>query len=116
MNNFYGKFKDILACIHIKRNTVQGWGWSGWTPHRRGFEWMMGWIIDVTLYTHIDQQRWECSRLSPDMEAKIIYFTVNGRPEQAEFPTDCPAQDIKGKDCLKWYISSSLTTIVYFFF
>uniref|UniRef100_A0A8C2GRJ4 Phosphodiesterase n=1 Tax=Cyprinus carpio TaxID=7962 RepID=A0A8C2GRJ4_CYPCA len=29
------------------------------------------------------------------MEAKIIYFTVNGRPEQAEFPTDCPAQDIK---------------------
>lgn len=32
------------------------------------------------------------------METKIIYFTVNGRPEQAEFPIDCPAQDIKGKD------------------
>ncbi|XP_053482525.1 high affinity cGMP-specific 3',5'-cyclic phosphodiesterase 9A [Ictalurus furcatus] len=29
------------------------------------------------------------------METKIIYFTVNGRPEQAEFPIDCPAQDVK---------------------
>ncbi|MCJ8732479.1 hypothetical protein PDJAM_G00211810 [Pangasius djambal] len=29
------------------------------------------------------------------MESKIIYFTVNGRPEQAEFPIDCPAQDVK---------------------
>ncbi|XP_049341003.1 high affinity cGMP-specific 3',5'-cyclic phosphodiesterase 9A isoform X2 [Astyanax mexicanus] len=29
------------------------------------------------------------------MESKIIYFTVNGRPEQAEFPVDCPAQDVK---------------------
>ncbi|CAL8240747.1 unnamed protein product [Merluccius merluccius] len=31
------------------------------------------------------------------MATKIIYFTVNGRPEQAEFPLDCPAQDVKGK-------------------
>nr|XP_020462275.1 high affinity cGMP-specific 3',5'-cyclic phosphodiesterase 9A-like isoform X1 [Monopterus albus] len=30
------------------------------------------------------------------METKIIYFTMNGRPEQAEFPLDCPAQDVKG--------------------
>ncbi|KAJ0005731.1 hypothetical protein NQD34_015625 [Periophthalmus magnuspinnatus] len=30
-----------------------------------------------------------------DMDTKIIYFTVNGRPEQAEFPVDCPAQDLK---------------------
>ncbi|XP_042074510.1 high affinity cGMP-specific 3',5'-cyclic phosphodiesterase 9A isoform X1 [Haplochromis burtoni] len=29
------------------------------------------------------------------METKVIYFTVNGRPEQAEFPVDCPAQDVK---------------------
>ncbi|KAI2660794.1 High affinity cGMP-specific 3',5'-cyclic phosphodiesterase 9A [Labeo rohita] len=29
------------------------------------------------------------------MATKIIYFTVNGRPEQAEFPVDCPAQDVK---------------------
>ncbi|XP_030613946.1 high affinity cGMP-specific 3',5'-cyclic phosphodiesterase 9A [Archocentrus centrarchus] len=29
------------------------------------------------------------------MEAKVIYFTVNGRPEQAEFPVNCPAQDVK---------------------
>ncbi|XP_029315174.1 high affinity cGMP-specific 3',5'-cyclic phosphodiesterase 9A [Cottoperca gobio] len=29
------------------------------------------------------------------MATKIIFFTVNGRPEQAEFPVDCPAQDIK---------------------
>ncbi|XP_076857261.1 uncharacterized protein LOC143511542 [Brachyhypopomus gauderio] len=29
------------------------------------------------------------------MDTKIIYFTVNGRPEQAEFPVDCPAQDVK---------------------
>ncbi|KAM9347689.1 high affinity cGMP-specific 3',5'-cyclic phosphodiesterase 9A [Symphorus nematophorus] len=29
------------------------------------------------------------------MATKIIYFTVNGRPEQAEFPPDCPAQDVK---------------------
>lgn len=31
-----------------------------------------------------------------EMGTKIIYFTVNGRPEQAEFPLDCPAQDVKG--------------------
>ncbi|KAJ3591884.1 hypothetical protein NHX12_007015 [Muraenolepis orangiensis] len=29
------------------------------------------------------------------MALKIIYFTVNGRPEKAEFPVDCPAQDVK---------------------
>ncbi|XP_015252029.1 PREDICTED: high affinity cGMP-specific 3',5'-cyclic phosphodiesterase 9A-like [Cyprinodon variegatus] len=29
------------------------------------------------------------------MASKIIYFTVNGVPERAEFPEDCPAQDIK---------------------
>nr|XP_015810518.2 high affinity cGMP-specific 3',5'-cyclic phosphodiesterase 9A [Nothobranchius furzeri] len=29
------------------------------------------------------------------METKRIYFTVNGIPEQAEFPADCPAQDVK---------------------
>ncbi|KAM3607943.1 uncharacterized protein V6R79_016685 [Siganus canaliculatus] len=29
------------------------------------------------------------------MATKIIFFTVNGRPEQAEFPVDCPAQDVK---------------------
>lgn len=42
-----------------------------------------------------------------DMATKIIYFTVNGRPEQAEFPVDCPAQDVKGRSrqlgsCLKF--------------
>ncbi|XP_069791017.1 high affinity cGMP-specific 3',5'-cyclic phosphodiesterase 9A [Narcine bancroftii] len=26
---------------------------------------------------------------------KIIYFVVDGRPEQAEFPSDCPTQDVK---------------------
>ncbi|XP_058890094.1 high affinity cGMP-specific 3',5'-cyclic phosphodiesterase 9A isoform X1 [Acipenser ruthenus] len=29
------------------------------------------------------------------MTSKVIYVTVNGRPEQAEFPADCPAQDVK---------------------
>ncbi|XP_078118983.1 high affinity cGMP-specific 3',5'-cyclic phosphodiesterase 9A [Sander vitreus] len=29
------------------------------------------------------------------MATKIIYFTVNGRPERAEFPVDCPVQDVK---------------------
>ncbi|XP_066544598.1 high affinity cGMP-specific 3',5'-cyclic phosphodiesterase 9A [Amia ocellicauda] len=29
------------------------------------------------------------------MATKMIYFTVNGRPEQAEFREDCPAQDVK---------------------
>lgn len=48
------------------------------------------------------------------MATKIIYFTVNGRPEQAEFPIDCPAQDVKGKDCLTRYISFSLTGTLYF--
>lgn len=33
----------------------------------------------------------------PNMETKIIYFTVNGKPEQAEFLVDCPAQDVKGR-------------------
>lgn len=31
------------------------------------------------------------------METKVIYFTVNGTPEQAEFPVDCPDQDVKGQ-------------------
>ncbi|XP_056903884.1 high affinity cGMP-specific 3',5'-cyclic phosphodiesterase 9A isoform X1 [Takifugu flavidus] len=30
-----------------------------------------------------------------DMATKTIYFTVNGRPEQAEFPVDCPSLDVK---------------------
>lgn len=35
------------------------------------------------------------------MATKTIYFTVNGRAEQAEFPVDCPPLDVKGKDwCL----------------
>ncbi|MGH0130726.1 UNVERIFIED_CONTAM: hypothetical protein FKN15_043152 [Acipenser sinensis] len=29
------------------------------------------------------------------MTSEVIYFTVNGRPEQAEFTADCPAQDVK---------------------
>ncbi|CAN9498070.1 unnamed protein product [Ophioblennius macclurei] len=29
------------------------------------------------------------------MATTIIHFTVNGRAEQAEFPLDCPAQDVK---------------------
>ncbi|XP_061092655.1 high affinity cGMP-specific 3',5'-cyclic phosphodiesterase 9A isoform X3 [Conger conger] len=29
------------------------------------------------------------------MATRIIYFTVNGRPEKAEFLPDCPAQDVK---------------------
>eukprot|EP00063_Salmo_salar_P054306 XP_014029141.1 PREDICTED: high affinity cGMP-specific 3',5'-cyclic phosphodiesterase 9A-like isoform X3 [Salmo salar] len=45
--------------------------------------------------------------LKTDMATKIIYFTVNGRPEQAEFPVDCPAQDVKAEagphDILKLY-------------
>ncbi len=40
---------------------------------------------------------------------------MNGRPEQAEFPIDCPAQDVKGKDCLNIYISSNQNCIDYFF-
>lgn len=30
------------------------------------------------------------------MGTKVIYFTVNGIPEQAEFPVNCPDQDVKG--------------------
>ncbi|KAM4731337.1 LOW QUALITY PROTEIN: high affinity cGMP-specific 3',5'-cyclic phosphodiesterase 9A [Anableps anableps] len=41
------------------------------------------------------------------MASKIIYFTVNGIPERAEFPGDCPAQDVKAEagphDILKLY-------------
>lgn len=37
------------------------------------------------------------------MATKIIYFTVNGRPEQAEFPLDCPAQDVKGRSRKQGY-------------
>ncbi|XP_035988543.1 high affinity cGMP-specific 3',5'-cyclic phosphodiesterase 9A [Fundulus heteroclitus] len=29
------------------------------------------------------------------MASKIIFFTVNGIPERAEFPADCPAQEVK---------------------
>lgn len=41
------------------------------------------------------------------MATKTIYFTVNGRPEQAEFPVDCPPLDIKGKD---WWLGSQLSS------
>lgn len=41
------------------------------------------------------------------MATKTIYFMVNGRPEQAEFPVDCPPLDIKGRDwCLGWQLCS----------
>lgn len=54
-------------------------------------------------------QRYHWLRIH-DMATKIIYFTVNGRPEQAEFPVDCPAQDVKGRSrpCfifrLQWFL------------
>ena len=31
------------------------------------------------------------------MSTKVIYFLVDDRPEQAEFRSDFPADDIKGK-------------------
>lgn len=31
------------------------------------------------------------------MTTKIIYFTVNGKLERAEFEADCSAADVKGK-------------------
>lgn len=43
-----------------------------------------------------------------DMGTKIIYFTVNGRPEQAEFPVDCPAQSLKGRRTVLIFKSTSL--------
>lgn len=30
------------------------------------------------------------------MTTKVVYFTVGGKPEQAEFSSDFPADDIKG--------------------
>ncbi|XP_038125252.1 high affinity cGMP-specific 3',5'-cyclic phosphodiesterase 9A [Cyprinodon tularosa] len=42
----------------------------------------------------ISSQSRSCSS-AHNMASKIIYFTVNGVPERAEFPEDCPAQDIK---------------------
>lgn len=31
------------------------------------------------------------------MTTKVVYFTVGGKPEQAEFSSDFPADEIKGK-------------------
>ena len=31
------------------------------------------------------------------MATKVVYFTVAGRNEQAEFRSDDPAEDVKGK-------------------
>ncbi|KAM9850644.1 high affinity cGMP-specific 3',5'-cyclic phosphodiesterase 9A [Aulostomus maculatus] len=46
--------------------------------------------------TRRDQRQVQTSSTSSsDMETKVIYFTVNGRPEQAEFAINCPAQDVK---------------------
>lgn len=30
------------------------------------------------------------------MTTKVVYFTVGGKPEQAEFSSDFPADEIKG--------------------
>ena len=35
------------------------------------------------------------------MSTKVIYFLVDDRPEQAEFRSDFPADDIKG-ECWLW--------------
>ncbi|XP_031438039.1 high affinity cGMP-specific 3',5'-cyclic phosphodiesterase 9A isoform X2 [Clupea harengus] len=35
------------------------------------------------------------SAAQEEMATTVIYFTINGRPEQAEFPVDCPAPDVK---------------------
>ena len=34
------------------------------------------------------------------MATKVIYFTVDGSPEQAEFRSDDPVDDVKGKKIL----------------
>ena len=34
---------------------------------------------------------------SGKMTTKVVYFTVGGKPEQAEFASDFPADEIKGK-------------------
>lgn len=34
------------------------------------------------------------------MATKVIYFTVGGYPEQAEFRADDPTDDVKGELCM----------------
>ena len=42
------------------------------------------------------------------MTTKVVYFTVGGKPEQAEFSSDFPADEIKGS-------SESLCLYVHFY-
>ncbi|XP_035265881.1 high affinity cGMP-specific 3',5'-cyclic phosphodiesterase 9A isoform X1 [Anguilla rostrata] len=53
----------------------------------------MFWSFEVVLSVGRGKRRLTTALVK--MATKIIYFTVNGRPEQAEFPVDCPAQDVK---------------------
>lgn len=39
------------------------------------------------------------------MTTKVVYFTVGGKPEQAEFSSDFPADEIKGKTALSVYFT-----------
>ena len=38
------------------------------------------------------------------MTTKVVYFTVGGKPEQAEFSSNFPADEIKGKLALCVYV------------
>lgn len=40
----------------------------------------------------LDDLRWQ------KMTTKVVYFTVGGKPEQAEFSSDFPADEIKGRN------------------
>lgn len=55
------------------------------------------WVSTKLMWSHNKFKTVRAVALKTDMATKIIYFTVNGRPEQAEFPVDCPAQDVKGR-------------------
>ncbi len=38
-----------------------------------------------------------CSAFAGDMATKVIYFTVNGHDEQAEFRSDDSTEDVRGE-------------------
>lgn len=96
---------------------AHGWGW--WRDGGGGACWVGGinerrgrWSVYRAKIMRWDSEERQSGghqeHSTDDMGTKIIYFTVNGRPEQAEFPVDCPAQSLKGRRTVRIFKSTSL--------
>ena len=81
---------------------------------RKGGGWWLCGSFELSLLSY-SQVRvvWHWIGVWRSMASKVVYFTINGRPEQAEFTNNSPAQDVKGKSQLfhKFFFLPSKSTL-----